>query len=114
MIRAPLSVILQADQLERLTRTGMALGVFPDAPFEQRTVHLDPGDFILLYTDGVTDAMNEQGQDFGMERLREAARTHRHASAPEFLAGLQAELARFVGATAPFDDVTLLVAKRLV
>ena len=109
----PLVYQSRADQLERLTRTGMALGVFPDAPFEQRTVHLDPGDFILLYTDGVTDAMNEQGQDFGIERLQEAVRTHRHASAPEFLAGLQAELTRFVGATAPFDDVTLLVAKRL-
>lgn len=110
----PLLYQAQADQLDRLTRTGMALGVFPDAPFEQRTVHLDPGDFILLYTDGVTDAMNAQGEDFGAERLRKAIRTYGQASAPEFLAGLQMELARFVGATAPFDDVTLVVAKRVM
>jgi len=52
-----------------LTRSGMALGVDPDTPYEQKVVHLEPGDFVVLYTDGVTDAENPAGKPFGMERL---------------------------------------------
>jgi sigma-B regulation protein RsbU (phosphoserine phosphatase) len=97
----------------KLTRTGMALGVLDDALFEQRTVVLSPGDFALLYTDGVTDAMGTRDQPFGLERLERAAVEHRDASAPGILDALTAGLDEHIGASAQFDDIAAMVAKRL-
>lgn len=101
------------DRLGQLSRTGMALGVVVDTPFEQRTLHLEPGDFILLYTDGVTDAADAQMQAFGPERLQEVILAHRHAPAHEIVAALEQAVSSFTGAAAPFDDVAIVVARRL-
>lgn len=101
------------DQLGRLARTGMALGVDPDSPFEQRMAALAPGDFIVLYTDGVTDALNGAGEEFGLERLQKAAQAHRLSPAADVVAEIKTQLAGFIGDSAPFDDVTLVVVRRL-
>jgi sigma-B regulation protein RsbU (phosphoserine phosphatase) len=95
-----------------LTRTGMALGILPEAHYEQRTLALSSGDFVLLYTDGVTDALNAQGEDFGLQRLRSVVAAHRAEPATQLLAALEQALADFTGAAAPFDDLTLLIARR--
>jgi sigma-B regulation protein RsbU (phosphoserine phosphatase) len=109
----PLLYRAGADQLGRLARTGMALGVEAESPFEQRVVSLARGDFILLYTDGVTDALNALGEEFGLERLRQAAQAHRQAPIAELMAEIKTQLADFIGDSAPFDDVTLVVARRV-
>jgi sigma-B regulation protein RsbU (phosphoserine phosphatase) len=109
----PLVYRAATGQLGRLARTGMALGVDADSPFEQRTASLARGDFILLYTDGVTDALNAAGEEFGLERLRQAAQTRRLSPAAEIVAGIKTQLAEFIGESAPFDDVTLVVVKRI-
>ena len=109
------AVLEHADPVHKVTilPTGMALGVEAEAAYTQRTLTLGPGDFVLLYTDGVTDALNAQGEEFGAQRLRDAAAAHRDAPAASLLAGLEQALADFTGAAAPFDDLTLLVARRL-
>ena len=56
-------------EIQKLTRTGIVLGVLEDATWEQRTIHLHTGDSLVLYTDGVTDAENGQGDFFGEHRL---------------------------------------------
>jgi sigma-B regulation protein RsbU (phosphoserine phosphatase) len=109
----PLLYRAEQDRLVELTRTGMALGVVADSPFEQRTVHLDPGDFVLLYTDGVTDATDAHLQDFGMERLRRVILEHRHAPATDVVAALEQAIGDFAGSTAPFDDTAVVVMKCL-
>jgi sigma-B regulation protein RsbU (phosphoserine phosphatase) len=101
------------DPLTRLTRTGMALGIIEDAPFEQRTVALHPGDFILFYTDGVTDAIDAQEREFGMQRLQRVILDHRHASASGMVAGLEQAIDDFVGPTVPFDDIAIVVIRCL-
>jgi sigma-B regulation protein RsbU (phosphoserine phosphatase) len=101
------------DRLVELTRTGMALGMIEDAAYEQRMVHLDPGDFILFYTDGVTDAINLWEQEFGMERLRQAILNHRHLPAADIIAALERAIDDFTGAAAQFDDIAIVVAKRM-
>lgn len=108
----PLLYRAESDQLARLARTGMALGVEADSPFEQRVVTLARGDFILLYTDGVTDALNAAGEEFGLERLRHAAQAYCQTPAAEIVTGLKSQLAEFIGDSAPFDDVTLVVVRR--
>jgi sigma-B regulation protein RsbU (phosphoserine phosphatase) len=84
----PLLYRAAPDSLSHLTRTGMALGVVADAPFEECTLHLRPGDFLFLYTDGVTDATNSQGQRFGVERLQHLILEHRRAHAAAIIASL--------------------------
>jgi serine phosphatase RsbU (regulator of sigma subunit) len=102
----------------RLDRTGIALGVLPDASYEQRTVHLEPGDFLVLYTDGVTDAAaaDVPQTTFGMERLQSLVFEHRRATAAEIMAALESAIDDFTGAdgaTAPIDDTAMMVIKCL-
>jgi sigma-B regulation protein RsbU (phosphoserine phosphatase) len=96
-----------------LTRTGMALGVVEDAPFEQRTVQIDPGDSVLFYTDGVTEAMDAQERLFGTERLLGMLREERNARAAQMLDALESALHGHVGETSRADDVTVVAVSRL-
>ncbi len=101
------------DRLERLSRTGMVLGIEPETGFTQRSLDLQHGDLILLYTDGLTDAINAQQQDFGMDLLEVIVWENRHLSAEEIINRLQDALIKHSGDITPFDDVTLLLVKRL-
>jgi sigma-B regulation protein RsbU (phosphoserine phosphatase) len=91
----------------------MALGVVEDTVFEQHTLRLNPGDFIVLYTDGVTDATDAHEQDFGMERLQRVILEHWHAPAADVMAALEQAISDFAGSTAPFDDMAMVVIKCL-
>ena len=91
---------------------GVALGVVPSIQYEQTTVALSPGDTILLYTDGITDATNEEGEFFGLERLQATfagnpPRDSRAANDAVFEA-----LQNFVGDAAQADDITCLALSR--
>ena len=97
----------------KLGNTGMALGFFVGAEFAQRVVRLEPGDFVVLYTDGVTEAMDAAGQELGEERLWRLLLDHRAASAEDIASALERAVAAFTGAAAPSDDVTFVIAKRL-
>lgn len=100
-------------QLVKLTRTGMALGVEAEIVYEQQGLRLRPGDIVVLYTDGVTDALDTRGRAFGMERLERVCIEHRDASAVELLAALESALDIFAESTAPFDDIAIMVVKCL-
>jgi sigma-B regulation protein RsbU (phosphoserine phosphatase) len=98
--------------LHRLSRTGMALGVDEQARYEQRSLALNPGDFLVLYTDGVTDALNPDGQSFDMERLESVVLAHREESAQQIGAALESAIQSFTGGAPGFDDITLLIVRR--
>lgn len=98
--------------VEELLTGGMALGVLPGFEFEQRTASLHPGDTLVLYTDGVSEASDAERQMFGKERLIQLARSHRSESAWELAHTIDDTIAAFVGNAAQFDDFTLVVAKR--
>jgi sigma-B regulation protein RsbU (phosphoserine phosphatase) len=100
------------EALIELTRTGMALGVLEDAPFEQRTVRIDLGDAVFLYTDGVTDALDAQGQEFGEQRLLSLLHEHRRAAAEQLLDAIAGALHQHVGETPRADDVTLMAVSQ--
>jgi sigma-B regulation protein RsbU (phosphoserine phosphatase) len=109
----PLLYHAAINQFVILKRTGMSLGVDETSHYGQYTVHLDPGDFILLYTDGVTEAANLQGKEFGMERLHHVATYMQKANAKEMAAALEQAVCDFGGCDPLSDDITILVAKRL-
>jgi sigma-B regulation protein RsbU (phosphoserine phosphatase) len=96
-----------------LPATGMPLGVEPDQTFEQRSLALQSQEFIVMYTDGVTDALNNAGQDFGLERLQEVIKANATTSATSLLDAIIEAVNNFTGAITPFDDITILVAKKL-
>jgi sigma-B regulation protein RsbU (phosphoserine phosphatase) len=100
------------EPLAELMPTGMALGVLADFAFEQRTLHLDPGSWLLLYTDGVIDAQDAQGRRFGPERLERIARERCDQPPQEVLAVLERAIAEHTGATAQFDDIAILILRR--
>jgi serine phosphatase RsbU (regulator of sigma subunit)/catechol 2,3-dioxygenase-like lactoylglutathione lyase family enzyme len=107
----PPALLLRGDDtLERLGATCTVVGLFEkwDCTMEER--ELAPGDALLLYTDGITEALNGEGEEFGEQRLLEAARQHRELSLPELLTAV-ADQARRFSAHEQSDDVTLIVAK---
>jgi sigma-B regulation protein RsbU (phosphoserine phosphatase) len=100
-------------EMLKLTRTGMFLGFDEEAEYNQETVSLDPGDFLVFYTDGVPDAINEKEETFGMERFLNVIEGKRKKSAADILAAIENEVQGFIGSSAPYDDLTLLIAKRI-
>lgn len=91
---------------------GIALGVVPDMPYQQQSIRLDPGDLMFLYTDGVTEAMNEEGEEFGVERLQEVFASKPPSSTKEANEAVFSAVSDFAGDTAQSDDITCLAVSR--
>jgi len=94
-----------------LTAGGIMVGVMEDAPFEKDTVVLKVGDALVLYTDGITDAINQEEEFFGEERLFQLVKEHSSLSAQELLDKIYGEITDFSKGAPQFDDITLIVLK---
>ncbi|MBP6786872.1 MAG: SpoIIE family protein phosphatase [Candidatus Promineofilum sp.] len=92
---------------------GMALGILPEVLMKSHSVALRPGETIILYTDGVTEALNEDYDEFGLERLQVAARDAARQPAAAIVRQITDNIRDHTGQTAQFDDMTLIVMKRL-
>jgi len=101
------------DELLLLVRTGMALGVDVDVNYACETIQLEPGDFIVFYTDGIIEATDLAQNEYGLERLQAEVRQYRDASTEEILDGLERSLAQYCAGQPAADDVTLMVVKRV-
>jgi sigma-B regulation protein RsbU (phosphoserine phosphatase) len=99
-------------KMQALGRSGLPLGVLERTSWEQKTVQLAPGDLLLLYTDGITDAEDRSGEFFGQERFLEVAQANRRLSAPAIQDALLAEVHDFMGNMPQFDDIALIVLAR--
>ena len=93
---------------------GMPLGVFDDAKFGERELQLKAGETLLVYTDGVTEAMNQARDLFGEERLLEALAQRASLSAEKLTECVVEKVENFVQEAERSDDITLLAIKRLV
>ncbi len=95
--------------IESLTKTGSALGVFDKLKLSGRTITLGPGDAVVMYTDGVTEAWHPhpRNEDYGINRLT-AAIAAAPRKAGELLAHVEADLNAFTEGAPRQDDVTLL------
>ncbi len=103
----------EGDQLELLEAGGLILGVLPDAPYEEGEIRMDPGDALLLYTDGVTEARNAADEEFDEERLDLALQEHGCRTAVDCLNALRHDVEAFIDGVPYGDDVTMLVLKAL-
>jgi len=106
----PPTLLLRDGQVIELDTINMVLGVDPDEQFQQSILELQSGDLILLYTDGLFDAVNFQGERFGRQRINDAI-LRNSDSAGSLVHGILWEMRKFVGITKPTDDVTMLAMK---
>jgi len=106
----PPGLLLRDGEIMELPGGNMVLGVSPDEDYTQSLVELQSGDVLLLYTDGVADAMNFGNETFGRQRIVEALR-HGGKSAEEIANHILWEIRRFSGLRSPNDDVTMIVAR---
>jgi serine phosphatase RsbU (regulator of sigma subunit) len=95
-----------------LKTPGIALGVLEHATLGEDQVTIAPGELLVCYTDGVTEAINGADEPFGVARLVEVVAAHRDSSAAGLLDAINAALQAFTGGRALFDDVTMVVVKR--
>jgi serine phosphatase RsbU (regulator of sigma subunit) len=99
-------------EVETLGPTGVPLGLLPGMSYRAASVRLEPGDTLVLYTDGITEAANEADDELGLERLIGTCREHRAASPSELADAIDRAVADFAGGRPPGDDRTLLLARR--
>ncbi len=92
---------------------GVALGVLPEIQMQSQSIRLRPGDIIILFTDGMTEALNEDFDEYGLERLQVAARAAARRPANEIVDHIRNTIRDHTGQTPQFDDMTLIVIKRL-
>ncbi len=97
----------------RLDATGVPVGLFAEARYEEMEELIAPGEMLVLYTDGFTEAESAEGEELGVDGLVALCRKHRHRAPEEFGAVLARELESFAGEGAFADDRTLVVARRL-
>ncbi len=99
---------------EELPHTGgIALGVMPGLEYKEASVTLGEGETLVLYTDGVSEAMNSEGEEFGMDRFREIFVQKPPSSARDINEAILQAVNDFAGETAQSDDVTCLVLQRI-
>jgi sigma-B regulation protein RsbU (phosphoserine phosphatase) len=94
-----------------LKARGIALGAVEDIELQEAEIKLTQGDEVILYTDGVTEAIDEKNEQFSQERLIKVIRDNRALSAQDLMKKIQNEVNLFVNNQPQFDDVTLMILK---
>lgn len=107
----PPAVIRFSDETVQLDEGGFLLGAFPDVTYTRARVQLFPGDIIVAYTDGITEAMNIQGEQYGLQRLLSLLRAQRALPAQHIVETVLAEVDRFSAQGLHEDDRVLLIFK---
>jgi sigma-B regulation protein RsbU (phosphoserine phosphatase) len=107
----PPILIGRSGRTARLTATGPALGLMPDARFDIQQAHLEPGDILIAYTDGVTEARDPRGEFYGDAQLLSLVQPGAH-SAEELLDRIEGSLRAHIDGEDPSDDITMLAVRR--
>jgi sigma-B regulation protein RsbU (phosphoserine phosphatase) len=104
-------MLLGRGGVRRLHTGGLLLGAFKDASFEQETVQLESNDVLVVFSDGVTEALNADGAEFGDDRLAACTMTHSHRASAELLQCILDAVRDFSQRGAQSDDSTLIILR---
>jgi len=107
----PPILVRRDGRVERLSEGGLLLGLFEHSQYQCTTTQLNEGDVLVLFSDGLTEASNEQGQDFGEQQLVDLILRLRETSARELLDRVMDEIRSFSHRTNQHDDLTLMAVK---
>jgi len=107
----PLVYRCQTDTLEELEATGIAVGALEDAVYTQRSITLATGDLVILYTDGITEAVNDREEMYDLPRLMALIKEKRLSSPQEIVDAIISSVFAFSRNQPQFDDITLMVVR---
>ena len=108
----PLWLRADGSPCQQLQARGILMGIMDDITLEEHTAWVAPGDTLVFYTDGVTEAMNVDEELFGEARLRAVLTANATGTAPQILEAIVEAVQRFTGDTPPSDDLTMFVVRR--
>ncbi len=108
----PPILVRAGSEVTRLDIGGFPVGITPDGDYREGWVHLDPGDVLLIYSDGASESLDERGEEFGEARLIEIVQRNRTRTAAGIRDRIEEALTRFVGKASTVDDLTLVIVKR--
>jgi sigma-B regulation protein RsbU (phosphoserine phosphatase) len=103
--------VAAALDVKLLSTGGPVIGAFSNSHYEQEAVYMGPGDVLIAYTDGVTEALNVEGQEFGETQLLEVARRYCALPADEMSDRIVRRIQAWCGDTPQHDDLTLVILK---
>ncbi len=109
----PPLVVRSAGGFETLRGGGVILGILPQAVYEESRMQMEPGDVLVLFSDGVTEAVDPNDQDFGEERLAALVASLRHLPAAEIVEAIDAAVTEFTQGAPAADDITVVVVRKL-
>ncbi|PYS22366.1 MAG: hypothetical protein DMF72_13705 [Acidobacteria bacterium] len=109
----PPLIVHTGGTMEQLASGGLPLGIMSDAEFREGHTKLHPGDVLVIYSDGVSEAVNPNGEEFGPTRLYEVVARNLDASAGGIRDRIESALTKFCQGTPAADDITLVIVKRL-
>jgi sigma-B regulation protein RsbU (phosphoserine phosphatase) len=104
-------ILVTADSVRRLDTGGTVLGLFADARYEEETLRLSPGDVIIAFSDGVSEALDAEGHEYGDERLIACIKPLQGGTPQAILDALLADVHTFCGSATPSDDITIVVVR---
>ncbi|WP_052700553.1 PP2C family protein-serine/threonine phosphatase [Methylocucumis oryzae] len=107
----PMHILANSDVVMLTGDSGMALGIFDFAQFKQQSLVLKPGDSVLLYTDGISEAMNTEQQAYGEHRLQALLTRLNQGNAEQMVRGVLDDVSAFTLGAEQSDDITLLALK---
>ena len=105
-------LLVSAGGVETLKKTDLVVGLFPTAKYDNQSIQLQPGDALVLFTDGVTEAENEKEEQLGLATVAEMLKALHRANAPKILAAIDEHVHAYIGDTPPGDDVTMIALTR--
>ena len=106
------ALVVRAVAIDALPASSLPLGMLPGTTYTQGRVALAPGECLILYSDGITEATNADGVEYGLARLQGVARAHAARSPEELARALMGDVASFLGHEKPHDDQSLLLLRR--
>ncbi len=109
----PPILVRASGEASMLEGGGPVMGILPIAPYSEQKASLAPGDLLVIYSDGVTEATNSAEEEYGEDRLIETLRQHRGESAGAIVDAVTSGVTQFAAGAPQADDITLVVAKRL-
>ena len=105
-------IIIREQKIERLQKVAPALGIILESDFPEQIISLSQNDFLVIYSDGLTEAQNETGEFFGEERLEELVKNVYSKSAQQLGEFILSNVDQFIGKTPAHDDLTLVIVKK--
>ncbi|MBI5021453.1 MAG: SpoIIE family protein phosphatase [Ignavibacteriales bacterium] len=100
------------DKTIRLNKGGVVLGIMDNFPYEEEEVEIQHGDFLTIYSDGISEAMNSKDEMFGEERLEKILSAYKNEPAEKIIESVVDAVKKFAGGRAQSDDITILIIKR--